>query len=514
MERSSHSMNSWSVGKYAKRSATIHIGSEDLLSYRPTQDSEVLDTNTGKAITLYPFYKAPRGPAAVRQRLHAHMVSVAELNNSNLYSLDLNSATMPAGATMSGIVGHNYYASFTLNTMGSIGQNDYLFCVSAGRSDFTQGEAADLEAAVVTGAGAQTFTIPQGQLPQGNQYAWADQTYDPANPNGGSQFTGVLQGIGALVVERAIEDGVNSNVQNIILDSAFQVGDVIIGDMLAMSIVDPAVYNADGYPSATNGNWVFRRVLYVGRDVGNNATVIKVLATNNAGVVVGRRYQLFRNAVFTVRRPTFMSATDSHVDFQVPVPNLIGFPEHKRCLLQVQSAHFSAQDTFDMNNLNQLTTPGDQHTPPMIGVEIMGVGPMNTFSTNVGRKKQAVLLNSAGVADTGMGCSQYVGFGLLEPIGLQRYVGVGNDIARNQRVAYGFSSDRSVVDDGVLATSPFGKILRVRFINLSTGEPLSSTTRDFDANGDLVYDGNAIENNPSHLVLKLLFIDDDEMPMR
>jgi hypothetical protein len=54
-------------------------------------------------------------------------------------------------------------------------------------------------------------------------------------------------------------------------------------------------------------------------------------------------------------------------------------------------------------------------------------------------------------------------------------------IDRNQRIAYGFKSDRSILDGGVLTSSPFGKGIRVRFINMSTGATLATTMSQFHA---------------------------------
>eukprot|EP01047_Picozoa_sp_COSAG01_P007374 COSAG01_NODE_280_length_19520_cov_9.720406_8_plen_132_part_00 len=53
-------------------------------------------------------------------------------------------------------------------------------------------------------------------------------------------------------------------------------------------------------------------------------------------------------------------------------------------------------------------------------------------------------------------------------------VNSGNDTSRNQRIAYGFKSFRPIVDDGVLISSPFGKGIRVRFVNMSSGQTLAS----------------------------------------
>jgi hypothetical protein len=56
----------------------------------------------------------------------------------------------------------------------------------------------------------------------------------------------------------------------------------------------------------------------------------------------------------------------------------------------------------------------------------------------------------------------------------------------------------------VLASTPFGREMRVRIVNLTThssedAEPLEV---------------NQFKNNPTHLTLRLLFLDDDDIPMR
>jgi hypothetical protein len=129
----------------------------------------------------------------------------------------------------------------------------------------------------------------------------------------------------------------------------------------------------------------------------------------------------------------------------------------------------------------------------------------------VGRSNKELITNLT-ATPKGMGNATLIGYGMIEPIGLNRYVGSGNDISRNQRIAYGFKNFRSVIDDGVLCGTPFGKVIRVRFVNMTTGETLTSATGmndDLDDNTS-----NTIENNPSHVVLRMLFIDGDEVPDR
>ena len=79
-------------------------------------------------------------------------------------------------------------------------------------------------------------------------------------------------------------------------------------------------------------------------------------------------------------------------------------------------------------------------------------------------------------------------------------------------LSYGYDNSRSVLDDGVLINSPFGKSVRVRFLNLTTNETLN--TNAADDLGDNRNTTSDIINNPTHVTLRLLFLDDDDIPMR
>jgi len=63
---------------------------------------------------------------------------------------------------------------------------------------------------------------------------------------------------------------------------------------------------------------------------------------------------------------------------------------------------------------------------------------------------------------------------------------------------HGWRNTRSILDDGVLINSPFGKTVGVRLVNLST----------------LGTQMNGLGSLPTHLVLRLVFLDDDELPDR
>eukprot|EP01047_Picozoa_sp_COSAG01_P034226 COSAG01_NODE_2562_length_7452_cov_3.643139_1_plen_216_part_00 len=215
-----------------------------------------------------------------------------------------------------------------------------------------------------------------------------------------------------------------------------------------------------------------------------------------------------------------MTGFDTHVDYGVTVPNIIGYPEHKRCLMMVQEAWFYGGDSLFTNAMNggvpaDAASLGQFQTPPLVGVEISGVAPHKSFTSNIGGAgltTQAHTINN----------SQIIGYGVLNPIGQRSSFNENETIEtidRNQRIAYGFKSDRSILDGGVLTSSPFGKGIRVRFINMTTGATLATAMSQFqdDDTTQTTFHFNAnlaIEDNPTHVVLRMLFIDDDEMPDR
>jgi len=355
----------------------------------------------------------------------------------------------------------------------------------------------------------------------GNAMNWQDALYN-ANAPGGNRAAG-----NALSGAHYTDTTWTTNVA--VTDVDLQLhpdGNILPGDTIAFSNTEnPAFTGAGGLQPAgqvSTAHWTHRRILTVDRDVGNNRTRVRVLRLANTapnvgpvastvtGVAYARGYVVRRNAHFEIRRPSMENSNDTHVNFSVSIPNIIGYPEHKRCLMQVQQAWFYAGDHFSLVSKHG-STGSDQQTPPLVGVEILGIGPQNTFSTNVGRSNKELITNLT-ATPKGMGNATLIGYGMIEPIGLNRYVGSGNDISRNQRIAYGFKNFRSVIDDGVLCGTPFGKVIRVRFVNMTTGETLTSATGmndDLDDNTS-----NTIENNPSHVVLRMLFIDGDEVPDR
>ena len=141
-----------------------------------------------------------------------------------------------------------------------------------------------------------------------------------------------------------------------------------------------------------------------------------------------------------------------------------------------------------------------QVTPVQVGVVLEGVAAQDVFSTGTG-----VVSNSGIIAS----CA-------LDVKG-QRYIhskpvanGGGVDIG-HRVMSYAYENTRHILTDGVLVNSPFGKQMRVKFINLTSNEVLN-TTSDDDFQGRNSRED--VINNPTHLTLRLLFLDDDDIPMR
>jgi hypothetical protein len=97
------------------------------------------------------------------------------------------------------------------------------------------------------------------------------------------------------------------------------------------------------------------------------------------------------------------------------------------------------------------------------------------------------------------------------------------DVADSNVVAYlnltngvnalSYQNNRSILDDGVLCSSPFGKQLRIKLLNLTNKDLLNTNASTATAIRDHT-DLTDLINNPTHLTLRLLFLDDDDLPMR
>ena len=196
----------------------------------------------------------------------------------------------------------------------------------------------------------------------------------------------------------------------------------------------------------------------------------------------------------------FANSGDNHCNYEVTIPNIIGYPEHKRCLLQVQSLSAHSNAYF----LHNEGSNAERVNPVYVGVEIQGLGVQSSFSSHIGTSENA--RHSGNVNNT-----QMVGYFNLNSFA-ERSARI-NATVFSMPASYGYHNTRSILDDGVLATSPFGQKIRIRFINLTNKSVLDTNSADgyHSRTGTFPDD---ITRNPTHLTLRILFLDDEDLPMR
>eukprot|EP01043_Picozoa_sp_COSAG02_P037610 COSAG02_NODE_2836_length_7923_cov_152.700153_5_plen_563_part_00 len=267
---------------------------------------------------------------------------------------------------------------------------------------------------------------------------------------------------------------------------------VVVGDTTMVKVFLNKSPNLDLlFTAAEYANMRGNNVLGFGSQAANAAT--------NPETLKQIFWNLRKMPSLTLNAKDTFPSGQSHGDYIVNIPNIIGYPEHKRCLVQLQSLSLFPHNEFAMTDLNHNTRAGvtQQACPVYVGVEVQGVGGSNMFSTTGGTLRDTQLVGT---------CCLDVKGHRFEHLG-----GHGVDVG-HRVLSYGYDNCRSVLDDGVLINSPFGKSVRVRFLNLTTNETLN--TNAADDLGDNRHTTSDIINNPTHLTLRLLFLDDDELPMR
>ena len=169
---------------------------------------------------------------------------------------------------------------------------------------------------------------------------------------------------------------------------------------------------------------------------------------------------------------------EHHQNYTCFIPNSIGYPEHKRCLVQVQECWLSSP-----TGLNNWV----RQQPPLLGVELSGVAAKNVFTMSVGGR--------AGVAESN---GNLIGVGIVELFSHPVFQNTGDvgvqSVNDNRKVSIGWRNTRSILDDGVLINTPFGRHINVKLVNMGNNKVFANT--------------------PSHVVLRLVFLDDDELPGR
>jgi hypothetical protein len=187
-----------------------------------------------------------------------------------------------------------------------------------------------------------------------------------------------------------------------------------------------------------------------------------------------------QNAKYEVYDRGFPSG-QSNVDFFTTIPNYNGYPEHKRCLVQV----------LNVTTMPKATTASDmtadtQIQPLLCGLELEGVPVHGSFTNTIGFDPFNF---TPGLTNT----SQLISVFPMQKFSATRH----------------YTAQRSILDDGVLIGTPFGKRLRVKLKNMTTNDLLVVKPKTDGGDGN-----DEPKNNPVHITLRLLFLDDDEIPDR
>ena len=266
------------------------------------------------------------------------------------------------------------------------------------------------------------------------------------------------------------------------------VGEADVKDITAVSADGLTITLEDAFAPAAEG-YFLRVVSDTGTEFrelsgGNGARDVNVAAGN---VFTNMTNADVQNGTYKIYSKGFQDNTDqSNVNFTVDIPNIIGYPEHNRCLAQVLSistAPLLADTTTFVAN--------GQVVPVVCGVELSGVGVHNSFTNNHGYS--ALNFTSGSFNESH----------LLAVVPLENLPRAIGNAGRS------YVSNRSILDDGVLIGSPFGSRLGIKLLNMTTNEPLVLKPAADDGNSD-----GEPKSNPVHIVIRLLFLDRDEVPER
>ena len=523
-------MAPWSIGKYAKRSATIHIGSEDLTSvnantgrlFPTTADPALLNVFD---ITL-PVRKQGAGAGAYSEADVGGVVyGTGGPNTGN------DQYWLGVGGT--GVSHYSNYVNLTTANMAQIdAETDFLVCMRpAIRHDGAPLMAVNdvLEIVRVTqatkannNAQKRIRLIPPGLDTVGGyagQREHADATKSITGQGADVSYYDVTRGPGDALDSLSdaevipLESG-TAGYANVVKWDFLHDGslvDVEAGDIIRFT-------NPNGADDQGTLDYTERVVTLVDLEAVAVTLDLAILSgevdgrpASGSGTAMdpylGTRVSFRRNAQFRVMYKGFDTATDSHCNFKCFIPNIIGFPEHKRCLVQVMSFSVFGVNTFGEASFADadanLAVADIQELPAVVGIEIQGVGVQKAFSTSVGYRQNGA--NSKGT----LAQSDYIAIAPLQANGT-------GETTKASRLSYGWTNQKHITTDGVLINSPFGQTLHIRYMNLTTHNTLDTRT-DEGGLGLGIGDertANTIANNPTHLVLKLLFLDDDEVPMR
>jgi hypothetical protein len=229
---------------------------------------------------------------------------------------------------------------------------------------------------------------------------------------------------------------------------------------------------------------------YILKVTSNTGIEWREIATHGAGanqvtVAAGNAFTnmangALNNAQYEVYNRGF-PAGQSNVDFYTTIPNYNGYPEHKRCLVQVLNVTTMPKATADSD-----MTADTQIQPLLCGLELEGVAVHCSYTNTVGYDPFNF---TPGLTNT----SQLISVFPMQKFSATRH----------------YTAQRSILDDGVLIGTPFGKRLRVKLKNMTTNDLLVVKPKTDGGDGN-----DEPKNNPVHITLRLLFLDDDEIPDR
>ena len=489
----------WSVGKYAKRSATIHLCSEDAQTNAHTFVEGTIASYdaVNHAVTVFDPDQAIRQKFVNLQEAHAELRNAAMDHEFSSASLALFNGT---GVSTGGndftklqlsaeFKGFDVFANpFTPLNVRSITVGGAYQGLNAAGSDIR----------VERQGGRYLFKVKEEMFPliadaKQNSKVRLARDYDWGTTFGQQASLGyVLELIDWDADPDEIGDRANLGLANTYLVTDLQYAGLENEDG------ERVVFSADTIPAN-----LAIALVQLGVTVDGNAISLggPDPSTEDVAALQNPEDRLFTWNLFPATRLTaqqdgFDDPNDNHCNYAVTIPNLIGYPEHKRCLLQVQSlsVHSEAYAVPDASK---------RINPVYVGVQVDGIAVQNNFSSHIESRRFGGKVQS----------TQLVGNFNLESKALRQASEMHYDVSR--AFAYGFDNSRSILDDGVLCSSPFGRQIRIKLLNLTNSE-LLNTNSDNGTQLRIPHRSNSkdIINNPTHLTLRLLFLDDDDLPMR
>eukprot|EP01045_Picozoa_sp_COSAG04_P007192 COSAG04_NODE_370_length_15729_cov_5.743506_5_plen_509_part_00 len=497
--------DAWSVGKYAKRSATIHLCS---------QDAQHIQSNTFVAEVAAEDHAQKR--LTITDKGGKIRAQFPGLENPKLFFNNKATGHRPApqgGATLVGAGGGDYGDDFTILQVNQVNSGEYISYPRVRDED---------SGAALYGLGTLANNVAFRMGKDGDDfYIMLKDTDLPVSANAEphtaqlrlckdafTEYVPLEQSYADLSFSKQLAKGYRLQVLAWDKDN-----DADPNHALEFVATGLRLVGFEPIGTATYHKYLITGVVSKGLvDVYNleaaaNAQNAPEVSFNRAHLIGGDQnpriytWNMKPTTTVTATSHAFPSAQDNNCNYEVTIPNIVGYPEHKRCLIQVQS--ISACPIGHFFHGNNDANGGDAQTlPAYVGVELQGVGAQQNFSSHIGTsttKRHDGKINNTDI----VGYCNLTTFGEVPDVALERG-GV---------LSYGYESHRSILDEGVLCNSPFGKRIRVRLFNLTSRSDLdtNSAMGFFDENGA---DPKFISENPTHVTLRLLFLDDDELPMR